>query len=807
MARSMSSAIRALSASRSAGVLAAFAGLACASSASAQLGASINPDLRPLVDVQVTNAPAAGSNAWHFLGLIDTGAQSSYISPQVNSVLTLASVPAGGPGQPALPLISQTYDFNVGGFLGRRLDGPQINNGANITHRLTGSTAGAGANTAARSMNVNLDYFNGAINLVNIGQNFLMNNPAAAPGGAPSGGSVLMVDPIHAFAAPINFTATTLPGTTQLNGAVNWRSSSLGMLALNSVFVPTTAINANPNFLLTLNFTAPPAGGYVNTRSDAGRGAHTAADPTLNLTVAQRNFINQQLGFGGMGQPPGIGANPIADTGAPTSGSGPNPGEDLLGTDFLNRFGQYWNYNGANPNIMLFAPLLQGDRDTISRGMLMTVDRSSQGGFLTGVQQMRQAGPPTATRVGTTSTPATADVADQAGIGIYRAHGSTSNAVYVAGRDAMGLQAGPNGDQIDGMKLGADSLAPSVTIQVLRPDRYNSMVHFSVSADSQGQASGDGNITIGGGVRRQSTLGQVAGDIFFSTSARPSNNAGQGTNNLRFNQDVLGLQGNAGPLVSAAGRGNHDNLRDFDLRPDFGMVDSSRSLRNIDPAIRSVGDTTNPMGAAQTGSLPARTDQFQSNFYTYYSLTSNSSTVITQNTSGASIYTTSNAGAPTVWATPALMGLVDGDDIDAFSLQRVYDAGFGITPSSVAPIPGTVATQGGLLIGGRFDPNPFENFGRIDFTFNNDLIVFSLAPGSPTLALMSGFLGRALSAADLFISDFDGSFTLWASAESLGLRPQDNIDGLDITAIPAPGATMIISLAGLTVLSSRRRRA
>ena len=44
--------------------------------------------------------------------------------------------------------------------------------------------------------------------------------------------------------------------------------------------------------------------------------------------------------------------------------------------------------------------------------------------------------------------------------------------------------------------MQADTLAPSVSIVLLRPDRFNSMVHFSVSDSSTGLANGDGNIKI-----------------------------------------------------------------------------------------------------------------------------------------------------------------------------------------------------------------------------------------------------------------------------------------------------------------------
>ncbi|HBL29409.1 MAG TPA: hypothetical protein DD490_21465 [Acidobacteria bacterium] len=90
--------------------------------------------------------------------------------------------------------------------------------------------------------------------------------------------------------------------------------------------------------------------------------------------------------------------------------------------------------------------------------------------------------------------------------------------------------------------------------------------------------------------------------------------------------------------------------------------------------------------------------------------------------------------APVVWATPANLGLVPADDIDALV---VWDLG---APGAVVP---------GL-----------------------DMVLFSLAPGSPSLG--------PNSAADLFVSDMTGAFCLYLQANMLGLRAADNLDALDV---------------------------
>jgi hypothetical protein len=78
---------------------------------------------------------------------------------------------------------------------------------------------------------------------------------------------------------------------------------------------------------------------------------------------------------------------------------------------------------------------------------------------------------------------------------------------------------------------------------------------------------------------------------------------------------------------------------------------------------------------------------------------------------------------------------------------------------------------------GVFIPKPD---GLLDPGFDEAL--FSLAPGSATLAGNDGVFGTAddLSAADVFYTDFTGSFSLWTDSGSLGLRFQDNLNALDV---------------------------
>jgi len=54
-----------------------------------------------------------------------------------------------------------------------------------------------------------------------------------------------------------------------------------------------------------------------------------------------------------------------------------------------------------------------------------------------------------------------------------------------------------------------------------------------------------------------------------------------------------------------------------------------------------------------------------------------------------------------------------------------------------------------------------------------DMALFSLAPGSPSLGIIGG------SAAEIYFTDFTGTFMPYITAVSLGLTPDDNLDAMD----------------------------
>lgn len=100
-----------------------------------------------------------------------------------------------------------------------------------------------------------------------------------------------------------------------------------------------------------------------------------------------------------------------------------------------------------------------------------------------------------------------------------------------------------------------------------------------------------------------------------------------------------------------------------------------------------------------------------------------------------------------VYATFADLGLVQADDIDA------------------------------LLI---FDIDEDGTFNGTEI--DADQVLFSLAPGSPSLADLCGLPGPC-SAADVFTVTFGQAPTVFASGDQLGLtNPQDNVDALDFVS-------------------------
>lgn len=121
----------------------------------------------------------------------------------------------------------------------------------------------------------------------------------------------------------------------------------------------------------------------------------------------------------------------------------------------------------------------------------------------------------------------------------------------------------------------------------------------------------------------------------------------------------------------------------------------------------------------------------------YYSLDTASPSLVSYNGTGATIFSSIYGAQPDRYASAAQLGLVAADDIDALCLRESGDGVFG---------PG-------------------------------DALLFSLAPGSPTLAAIDAGPGDLLAPGN--------PPPLVVAAAALGLLAGDNIDAVSCDAVPA----------------------
>lgn len=113
--------------------------------------------------------------------------------------------------------------------------------------------------------------------------------------------------------------------------------------------------------------------------------------------------------------------------------------------------------------------------------------------------------------------------------------------------------------------------------------------------------------------------------------------------------------------------------------------------------------------------------------------------------------------------------------------------------------PGVHATAAQLGLAGTDDIDGLVYFedGQPGAT-NGDTVLFSLAPGSPTLTTLGA------SAADVLVTSPGGGPSVFASAASLGLVAGDDIDGLDVVPEPASAGLPGFLLFGAALLLRRR---
>ena len=208
---------------------------------------------------------------------------------------------------------------------------------------------------------------------------------------------------------------------------------------------------------------------------------------------------------------------------------------------------------------------------------------------------------------------------------------------------------------------------------------------------------------------------------------------------------------------------------------------------------------------------------------------------------GDGVLTATNAGLPLGLVEAPLPDNVDGLDLTGPVVGPGTFVYFSVDAGSAAgPYAGAV-TQADVLVGpgaAGFDApagtlvyaaaaalglNPaggddidalvvFDN-GDFVFTPGTDRILFSLAPGSPTLLLIAGPGGAATAGDILMDGGLAGAPMVLFAAESLGLQTlrsgfaqDDNLDALSITLIPEPGAIAGAVLGIVVCVAFRRRR-
>ena len=143
---------------------------------------------------------------------------------------------------------------------------------------------------------------------------------------------------------------------------------------------------------------------------------------------------------------------------------------------------------------------------------------------------------------------------------------------------------------------------------------------------------------------------------------------------------------------------------------------------------------------------------------TFFSLGANSPSLGGGFSAADILISPAGSGGFNVFAPAAQMGLVTDDDLDALALLDLDQSG-------------TVSA--------------------------GDMGLFSLAPGSPTLA------GLGASPADVFLTLFNGTSAVRYPAASLGLLFEDNVDALEVQ-IPEPATLSLLAIGGLALLRRRR---
>ncbi len=247
------------------------------------------------------------------------------------------------------------------------------------------------------------------------------------------------------------------------------------------------------------------------------------------------------------------------------------------------------------------------------------------------------------------------------------------------------------------------------------------------------------------------------------------------------------------------------------------------------------------LGLTEGDNLNALSSGLDTGSVIYFSVAGSSGILVTTNASGLLV---PPAGFNTTLYSGSQLGLNDQNDLDAFNFDEFDFGGFGGVGDGIPDIsvfygleagspsldagadetnydskstaddiflndPGTVYAHGGAM-GLEFGDDlnglvllDFQDPGEL--TVGTDEALFSLAEGSPTLSKGMDLFGQEISAADVFYTNFDGSFGIFATASELGLDATFDVDALEVqpSTIPEPFSICVLG-AGLVGLAIRR---
>jgi hypothetical protein len=292
------------------------------------------------------------------------------------------------------------------------------------------------------------------------------------------------------------------------------------------------------------------------------------------------------------------------------------------------------------------------------------------------------------------------------------------------------LPTGPNIPTVEVPAANLSLFAPNDDLDALAFEGWDValedtfVVIFSVDREALGGVPPDPGLASLGfpfNVQDQAALNQAAGDLYMSL--------------LLF--DRFGY-------IPARPRSHSANNTLVVNQGDAGGVDTQLDPRMLSPTLPAgPGQHSNLNGGAGTQPPPAgltldHEQRSEPPDWLLFSLAIGSPSLATLPGTGsaADIYEDTNPGAPggeALWVNPLMLGLTLEDDIDALTVfddgDRVFEEGF-------------------------------------------DQIVFSLAPGSPSL-------GGIFGPGDLFTSEGFGVFWLYCPGDQLGLGYADNLNMLD----------------------------